>query len=103
DVDPPEDPAVGRLAEAAPPGEPEEPEELPAPLLAVIGERLVAGHACEHGDDGQAEDGGQGVPLAPGPAWIMNALKEFHQWSASFHARVLVRSVSDAIDHRTWV
>ena len=86
DIDPPEDPRVGGLAEAAPPGEPEEPQEVPAPLPAVIDEGLVAGHAREHGDDRQAEQGGQRVPLAPGPARIVNAPEQFHQRGAGIHA-----------------
>ena len=90
DVDPAEDPRVGRLAEAPPGGEPEVLEELPAPLLAVLDDCLVAGHPREHGDDGQAEQGGEGVPLALGATRIMNAFKEFHQRNAGFHARVLI-------------
>ena len=87
DVDPAEDPRVGGLAEAPPGGEPEELEELPAPLLAVLDDRLVAGHAREHGDDGQAEQGRERVPLALGPARIMKALKEFHQGDVGLPCR----------------
>src|SRR5512135_772086 len=103
DVDPAEDPRVGGLAEAPPGGEPEVSEELPAPLLAVLDDRLVAGHAREHGDDGQGEQGGERVTLAPGGSWIVKALKEFHQRGAGFHARVLIRSPSGVIHHIRWI
>jgi hypothetical protein len=86
DVDPAKDPRVGGLAEAAPPGEPQELEEGPIPLLAVLDDGLVTGHARERGDDGQREEGGEGVPLAPGTARIMDTFKEFHQGGIGFHA-----------------
>jgi hypothetical protein len=86
DVDAPKDPRVGGLAEAASSGESQESEELAAPLLAVIDDSLVAGHAREQGDDSQREQRGKGMALAPGTTWIMNAFKEFHQRRIGFHA-----------------
>ena len=97
-VDPAEDPRVGGLAEAPLGGEAEELEELPAPLLAVLDDGLVAGHAGEHGDDGQAEQGRQGVALAPGGSRIVKALKQFHQGGVGFHARTLMRRPSGSIN-----
>jgi hypothetical protein len=86
DVEAPEDPRVGSLAEAAPPGESQETEELPAPLLAVIAEGLVAGHAREQGDDSQRKQRGEGMALAPSTTRILNPFKEFHQRRMSVHA-----------------
>ena len=79
DVDPAEDPRVGGLAEAPFGRESEMLEEVPAPLFAVLGDRLVTGHARQHGDYCQTEKGGEGVPAALSTARIMKALKEFHQ------------------------
>jgi hypothetical protein len=78
-------------------------EELPTPLLAVLNDRLIRGHAREHGDDGQAEQGGQRVPLALGPSWIMKSPKQFHQRGVGFHARLLIRRPSDVIGHSGWM
>jgi hypothetical protein len=86
DVDAPEDPRVGSLAEAASPGKSQETEELPAPLLAVIDEGLGAGHAREQGDDSPREQRGKGMALAPGTTRIIDAFKEFHQGRMSVHA-----------------
>jgi hypothetical protein len=79
DVDSPKDPRIGGLAEATPPGKSEQLEELATSLLTVIGNGFVAGHARKHGDDGQSQQSGKGISLAPGTAWIMNAFKELHQ------------------------
>src|SRR5271157_6530291 len=68
DIDAAEDPGVSGLAQPAATGEAEELEELPAAFLAVIDDRLVCGHARKHGDDGQGEQGRQGVSLTPGGA-----------------------------------
>src|SRR5512135_1693463 len=65
--------------------------------------RPLAGHAREHGDDGQGEQGGERVTLAPGGSWIVKALKEFHQRGVGFHARVLIRSPSGVIHHIRWI
>src|SRR5262249_47361885 len=43
DVDAAKDPRIGGLAQAPPGGEPEVLEELPAPQLAVVNDRLVTG------------------------------------------------------------
>src|SRR5207302_9700343 len=103
DVDAAEDPRVGGLTEAPPGGEPEVLEEVPAPLLAVLDDRFVTGHARQHGDDRQAEEGGKGVPAALSTARIMKALKEFHQRVLGFHARVLIRRPAGDIDHVGWI
>jgi hypothetical protein len=103
DVDPAKDPRVGGLAEAASPGEPEQAEELPTPLLAVVGDRLVAGHAREQGDDGQREQGRQGMPLALRRTRIVNTFQEFHQRGVGFHASVLMRGAAEGIDWTTWI
>jgi hypothetical protein len=86
DVDPSKDPRRGGLAEAAPPREAEELQELSSPLLAVIHDGLVAGHAREHGDDSQREQRWEGMPLALRWARIVNTFKEFHQRDVGFHA-----------------
>ena len=67
DIDPPKDAGVGRLAEAPPPGESEQIEEISATLSSVIDDGLVAGHAREHGDDGQggSAESGCRLPRAP--------------------------------------
>ena len=86
DVEAPRDPRGGGFAEAAPPGESQESEELPAPLLAVIDNGLEAGHAREQGDDSPREQCGKGMTLAPGTTRIRNGFKEFHQRRDGFHA-----------------
>lgn len=90
DVDAAEDAGVGGLAEAAAAGEPQQLEERPAAFLAVLDDGLVAGLAGEHGDDGQGEEGVQGMPLAPGAARIINPPKQFHQGAVGVHARTLI-------------
>jgi hypothetical protein len=103
DVEAAEDPRIGGLTEAPTGGEPEVLEERPPPFLAVLNDRLIRSHAREHGDDGQAEQGGKRVPLALGPSWIMNFLKQFHQRGVGFHARLLIRRPRDVIDHSGWI
>jgi len=90
DIDAAEDAGVSGLAQPAATGEAEELEELPAAFLAVIDDRLVCGHARKHGDDGQGEQGRQGVSLTPGGARIRKALKQFHQGDVGFHAQTLI-------------
>ena len=88
DVDAAEDARVGRLAESPTAGEAEGLEQRPAAFLAVLDDGLVAGLAGQHGDNGQAEEGRQGMAFAPGPAWIVQALKESHQSGGGIHTRI---------------
>ncbi len=94
DIDPAEDAGIGGLAEAPPPGESQQAQEVSAPLLAVIDDGLVAGHAREHGDDGQGQERREGMSLAPRPSRIVNSLKEFHQGERGIHSRVLMKVAS---------
>src|SRR5208337_2546479 len=103
DVDPAKDPRIGSLTETPLGGEPEKLQKPPAPLLAVLNDRLIAGHARKHAYDRQAEQCGERVPLTLGAARIVKALKKFHQRGAGVHARVLIRSPSDVIHHIRWI
>jgi hypothetical protein len=90
-IDPSEDPRIRGFAQTAPSSESEEVEELPTSLLAVLDDRLVAGHARKHGNNSQRKKGGERVSLPLGAAWIVNAFKEFQQRLLGIHASVLMR------------
>ena len=79
DVDPPENTRVGGFAQPAPASEPQEVQELPTSLFAVLSDRLVAGHTRKHGDNGEREKGRKRVSLTLSATRILNALKEFQQ------------------------
>jgi hypothetical protein len=85
DVDPAEDPGVGRLAKAAFPGEAKEIKERSTSFATVLDDAFVTGHAREHGNDSQRKEGGKGMSLTLGTARILNAYKQFHQ-RIGFHA-----------------
>jgi hypothetical protein len=64
---------------------------------------LGAGQGREQAHDGPGEERGEGMPLALGAAWIVNAFKDFHQRCGGFHARVLMLGRASVIGSRTGI
>ena len=79
---------------------------ISASRRAVGGERPAGGSAkaaAMSRQRGEAEQGGGRMTLALCPARIVKALKKFHQGGLRIHARVLIKRLSDVIDHAGWI